>query len=134
MDGADREAIGGEEDLNRFIDIIDRPITEGQRIGLAEAGLIRYFKPKYNEIFKESFPAADQKVLSECYQLDFSALIVEIDTSELGFSLYSDNAVASHHHMAKFDLIDPSVRRSFFTFVDAEGSISKMPDVIVPSR
>jgi hypothetical protein len=134
MDGVDKKATRDESDLKRFFSIIDNPLTEHQQICLIEAGLIRYFAPLYNEIYKESFPATDQKILSSCYALDFSGLIVEIDTEELGMELYSQSVARSGHHIAKFDLVDPQVRRSFFTFVSKDGEPIDFPDVIAPSR
>lgn len=133
FDGIDKKAIRDERDTERFYSILDNPLSERQQICLAEAGLIRYFQPKYNEIYKTSFPAADQKVLDECYQLDFSALVVEIDTTELTFELYSTRVASDLHHIAQFDLVDPRVRRSF-TFISKEGKTFSMPDVIAPSR
>jgi hypothetical protein len=134
MDGMDKKAIRDETDSKRFPSILDTPLTEHQQICLVEAGLIRYFTPPYNEIYKDSFPAADQKILSTCYALDFSALIVEINTEELGMELYSQKVPVAGHHIAKFDLVDPKVRRSFFTFVTRDGKLVDFPDVIPPSR
>ncbi len=133
MDGTAKKAIAGEQDSMRFSSILDNPLTEHQQICLAEAALIRYFRPRFNEIYRDSFPSADQKILNECFQLDFSALIVEINTEELRCRLYSDDATINHHHIAKFDLVDPTKRRSFFTFIASEGA-STNPDVIQLSR
>lgn len=134
MDGIDKSAIRDETDSKRFTSILDNPLSEHQQICLVEAGLIRYFTPAYNQIYKDSFPAADQKILSSCYNLDFSALIVEIDTEELRMQLFSERVAPSEHHIAKFDLVDPEVRRSFFTFVSKDGRHIDFPDVIPPSR
>lgn len=134
IDGITRAASGGEQDSKRFISIVDNPLSKHQQICLAEAGLIRYFQPKYNDIYKESFPASDQKILSACYDLDFSALITEIDTEDLGLLLYSPRVRPAWHHIAKFDLVDSSVRRSFFTLVDRSGKVAEQPNVIAPSR
>lgn len=134
IDGIDKTAIRDESDALRFISIMDNPLTEHQQICLAEAGLIRYFQPEYNEIYKSSFPADDQKILHDCYKYDFSGLITEIDTEDLHVSLYSTTVSPSYHHIAQFDLIDPKKRRSFFTMVDREGNVAEMPDVIAPSR
>lgn len=133
-DGTEKNAIRDESDSKRFFSILDNPLTEHQQICLVEAGLIRYFAPPYNEIYKDSFPATDQKILSSCYALDFSALIVEIDVEELGMELYSEKVAASGHHIAKFDLVDPKVRRSFFTFLTKDGQPIDFPDVIPPTR
>lgn len=114
--------------------VVDNPLSEHQQICLAEVGLIRYFQPPYNEIYKETFPASDQKILDDCYKIDFSGLIVEIDTSELQLLLHSSTASAAEHHLAQFDLNDPTVRRSFFTFVDEKGIAVSTLGVIPPSR
>lgn len=134
MDGTDKKAIRDEADAKRFPSILDNPLTEHQKISLAEAGLIRFFNPPYNEIYKDSFPASDQKVLAGCYAVDFSGLIVEIDTSELGMELFSEKVAAADHHLAKFDLVDPTQRRSFFTFLSKDGKPIDFPDVIPPTR
>ena len=131
MDGANKTAIRDERDDSRFDSILDNPLSKHQQICLAEAGLIRYFAPEYNEIYKASFPALDQKILAECQMLDFSGLIVEIDTAGVGLSLRSPAVPTDMHHIAKFDLIDPKDRQSFFTFGD--GAV-KMDGVIEPSR
>ncbi len=120
IDGAAKEAIRDETDAARFPRILDNPLTEKQQICLVEAGLIRYFNPQYNEVYKNSFPSEDQKILAECYALDFSALVVEIDTTELRMELFSHSVAASDHHIAEFDLVDPERRRSFFTFVNED--------------
>lgn len=134
MDGTDKNAIRDESDSARFTSILDNPLSEYQQICLVEAGLIRYFTPPYNEIYKASFPAADQKILSSCYELDFSALIVEINTEELRMQLFSKQVAADGHHIAKFDLVDPKMRRSFFTFLNKDGQPVDFPGVIPPSR
>jgi hypothetical protein len=134
MDGIDKTAIRDESDSKRFMSIIDHPLSEHQQICLVEAGLIRYFKPPYNEIYKHTFPAADQKILSSCYDLDFSGLIVEIDTEELRMQLFSKTVPPSEHHIAQFDLVDPQIRRSFFTLSTREGGHIDFPDVISPTR
>lgn len=130
FDGTDRKAIRGESDSQRFRSVLENPLTEHQRICLAEACLIRWFQPEYNKIYKSTFPASSQKILDECYQLDFSAIVTEIDTEELGVLLYSSSVAAGTHHIAKFDLVDPETRRSFFTLVGRDGRVLEMPGVV----
>lgn len=132
FDGTATDAISDETDSRRFISILDNPLTDEQQICLAEAGLIRYFQPKYNEIYKRSFPKNDQKILNSCYEVDFCGLIVEIDTSEVGYYLFSQGRAPAVHHTAQFDLFDTEVRRSFFTFGSGENAFT-MPGVISPS-
>lgn len=123
-----------DEDSARFYSIIENPLSDHQQICLVEAALIRYFGPKYNVIYRDSFPSRSHKILAECYCLDFSALIVEIDTEELYFSLYSDHAVASQHHISQIDLVADEERQSFFCFSDGKGKDFEMPNVIKGAR
>lgn len=134
FDGRAKSPIKGERDEARFVSILENPLTQHQQICLAEAGLIRYFQPEYNEIYKESFPASDLKILSECYSLDFSALAVEINTEELRFNLYSKRVRAKNHHIANFDLINPSERLSFFSLEGQSENTAFRADIIPPSR
>lgn len=122
MDGLNNDAeIKGEEDLDRLADINSRPLSIREQISLAEAGLIKYFQPHYNEVYKEKFPNESQKLLKNCYNLDISALSVEIDTTEIESRLYSQNAPPKNHHIIKIDLHDTSKRRSFFDFSPKSG-------------
>ncbi|WP_231942751.1 hypothetical protein [Cupriavidus taiwanensis] len=134
FDGMAKNPIKGEVDEKRFISIQNNPLTKHQQICLIEAGLIRYFQPEYNKIYKESFPASDQGILSACYELDFSALAVEINTDELDFSLYSKTVRAKQHHIAQFDLINPRERLSFFLLENENAGPVIRADVISPSR
>lgn len=123
-----------DEDSAHFYSIVENPLSDYQQICLVEAGLIRYFGPKYNEIYKNSFPSRSHKILAECYYLDFSALVVEIDTEELYFSLYSDHATPSQHHICQVDLVADEDRQGFFYFSDGKGKGFEMPDVIKGAR
>jgi hypothetical protein len=88
--------------------------NEAERTTLYEASLIRYFQPPFNKTFKDSFPSTNLKVLADCYDKDFSALVAEISIDELPFVLFSDAAAHRSNHIAKFDLHDDPARRVFF--------------------
>lgn len=88
--------------------------NEQERITLYEASLIRYFSPEYNIEFKNSFPSTNLKVLQDCYEKDFSAVVAEIYIDELPFRLRSDRVAPAHYHIAKHDLHKESDRRIFF--------------------
>jgi len=130
MDGKAKDAISDYRDMNRFRNIRANHLTEHQQICLAEAGLIRYFQPKYNVIYKDNFPDGKHKILESCYDLDFSGLIVEIDTEDLHFGLWSSEIPPQEHHIAKVDLVDPNTRWGFFHFLNDDGSASSLPNVI----
>lgn len=88
---------------------------EAERTTLYEAALIRYFQPHFNTVFKNSFPSTNLKVLADCYDKDFAAVIAEISIDELPWTLFSDAAPHRLNHIAKFDLHDDKARRMFFT-------------------
>lgn len=88
--------------------------SEHERITLYEASLIRYFLPSYNKEFKNSFPSTNLKILQDCYEKDFSAVIAEICIDELPFKLYSDFVEPTNYHIVKHDLHDDVRRRAFF--------------------
>lgn len=130
MDGSAKEAINDKRDDARFISILDNPLRLHQQICLVEAALIRYFQPRYNKIYKTKFPSPKLKVLAECYKYDFSALMVEINTDELNFSLFSDVVEPKTHHISNIDLVDHENRVSFFHYVDDSGRYIKTTQAI----
>ena len=78
-------------------------ISEKQKINFTEAALIRYYQPKYNIEFKDSFPSSKHKSYSECYSLDIKALTVEIDTSENSRKIYTEKSGRKEHHIKMFE-------------------------------
>lgn len=88
--------------------------SEAERVALYEASLIRHFQPPFNKEFKDSFPSTNLKVLADCYDKDFSALISEICIDELPFKMLSDAVAPSQYHTAKFDLHEDEARQVFF--------------------
>ena len=89
--------------------------NEAERTTLYEASLIRYFQPPFNKEFKNSFPSTNMKLLADCYEKDFSALVAEISIDDLPFRLYSAAAPRKADHLAKYDLHNDEARRVFFT-------------------
>jgi len=126
MDGRAIGAIADESNERRLMGAIRNPPEKKQKIAMVEAGLIRYFQPFYNEVFKTKFPSTKHKTLSSCKKLDVSALVVELDTSDLGFTLCSPTIKANDHHLANYDLVNLESRLSFF---DTTGA-AKFPGVI----
>ena len=130
MRGRVDNVVSDYRDMDIFRSILDNHLSEREQICLAEAGLIRYFQPRYNAIYKENFPSEKHKILESCYDLDFSALIVEVDTDEFRFRLFSPTVKPSYHHTCQIDLLDPEKRWGFFHFEHRDGTFSKMPEVI----
>ncbi|MBT0024075.1 hypothetical protein J4H29_05000 [Vibrio alginolyticus] len=132
MDSRAENVITGHHDYARFKSILETPLTKHQQVCLTEAALIRYFQPKYNQIYKDNFPSKKHKILASCYNLDFSGLIVEINTDELGFALFSSTVRPSGHHICNIDILDPNKRLGFFHYSRGDGSLFEMPNVIRP--
>lgn len=89
--------------------------NENERITLYEASLIRYFQPKFNKEFKDSFPSTNMKVLADCYERDFSAIIVEICFDKFPYYLVSDQIASKDNHLVRHDLHTDANRKAFFS-------------------
>ncbi|AWZ00016.1 hypothetical protein RHODOSMS8_00462 [Rhodobiaceae bacterium] len=89
--------------------------SEQERISIYEASLIRYFEPKFNLEFKNSFPSTRLKILQDCYEKDFASVIAEICIDELPFRLCSEKIEPKFYHTAVFDLHKESDRKVFFS-------------------
>ncbi len=88
--------------------------SEQERIALYEAALIRYFSPSFNKVFKNSFPSTNLKILQDCYEKDFAAVVAEICIDELPFKLFSESIEAKNYHIAKHNLHKDEDRKIFF--------------------
>jgi len=87
-------------------------ISEKQKINFTEAALIKYFQPKYNIEFKDSFPSTKHKSYSECYNLDVKALAIELDTSENTRKIFTEKTERTHHHLKMFEFNSDEDRMS----------------------
>ena len=130
MDGCAKSTISDYRDIDRFRNILKNPLTKYQQVCLIEAGLIRYFQPKYNKIYKDSFPSEKHKILEDCYSLDFSALILSIEADKLGFTIYSEERESQYTHYCNIELTNPEERFGFFHFTNENGTITKVSNVI----
>ena len=92
-----------EEKAEHFFKNQGFSISEKQKINFTEAALIRYFQPKYNIEFKDSFPSTKHKSYSECYNLDIKALTVEVDTSENVRKIYTEKSGRKQQHIKMFE-------------------------------
>lgn len=126
MDGRAKSADNSEKNETRLMNAIRNPPDKKQKIGMIEAGLIRYFQPLYNEKFKIKFPSTKHKVLKACINLDVTGLVIEIDTSDLICQLFSPTISPNEHHIAKINLTNPRNRLSFFHI----SGVDELPGVI----
>lgn len=133
FDGISKDAIKGKRDKERFISIKENPLTLKQQVGLVEASLIRYFQPEYNDKFKLKFPSPKVKLLKKCFELDFSGLVIEINSEDLRFELFSAIREPKMHHISNVDIISDKSRASFFYITGSSGEMVKFNDIIEPS-
>lgn len=125
-----------EEHRSRVIEIIDNPnFKESEAISIAEAGLIRYFQPRYNETFKNAFPGPQYKMLETLRKLDLLGLIVELQGFDIPVSLGSEKVKSWIYHEAKYYVhLDGPDRTSDWTMRDwLEPNDMKSPAVPMPS-
>lgn len=114
MDGSAVAEVDDDEDTAHVTEMMQSPPTSEQVVNIMEAAMIRYFRPTYNKMFVNRFPARSQKILQSCYNLDFSSLVVEVGTSSLGVRMASETVAADYSHLATFNLHVADQRRSFF--------------------
>ncbi len=112
---ADRDPV---EDMRKTEKLLNIKIETS----LTEAGLIRYFRPKYNEKYKNNFPSAGHSITESLYEVDFLALVVELNTGDIKVRLFSEHRPPGYHHIASFDLHDPDERKSFFNMLESSSS------------
>ena len=115
FDGRDK-SLSLEADRNIIADIRDnrKKLSRKLQISLAEAGLIKYFQPAYNKLYKQTFPSHSQRILRELYRSDMGALTVELNTEDLNVRTFSGARGCGLHHIANYDLFDITRRASFF--------------------
>lgn len=108
-----RDTASGKDRIRQGLDKLFNT-TEEERVSLYEAALIRYFYPDFNKEFKDSFPSTNLKILRDCYDKDFSAVVAEICIDDLPYTLWSETVEPKHYHIAKHDLHKEEDRRMFF--------------------
>lgn len=89
--------------------------TDKEKVSLFEASMIRYFSPKFNREFKNSFPSTNLTILNECYDKDFAMLSTEINFDRMPFKIGSEKVESSYTHAVYNDLHKGTDRRSFFS-------------------
>lgn len=117
MDGTEEHCeMTTEQDDAHIAEVLWNDITEQQKVNFTEAALIRYFQPKYNAIYKETFPNPAHKTYSQCYDIDLNAVTVELPTEDLRFRFWSDVVEPDWTHFCTFPLHSREERRFMFEF------------------
>ncbi len=103
--------------ISNMMGIQSAKLPGNEMTTLAEGCLIRYFRPPFNERYKETFPAAEHSSYKLPYKLDANSVGFELETMQLGARFCSDAVVPNWVHTTLYALSDPSVRRAFLDFL-----------------
>lgn len=87
-----------------------------QQIAVAEAALIKYFQPKYNDHHKKTFPTKRNPSYNELYKMDFNSVTIEVDTTKIETMphFFTEEVKSSQIHSQSFFLPTESDRRKLF--------------------
>ncbi|MFV8830517.1 YecA family protein [Alkalihalobacterium sp. APHAB7] len=116
MDGRNDFQVTEEEDLQHFKKVLSAPplFVDNQIINITEAALINYFKPKYNDKFKNNFPDVTHKGYKFYYNYDYNAITVELDPSCVNIEIHSKHTGYSQFSPVKYLLNSEEKRKSMF--------------------
>ncbi|MGY5237992.1 SEC-C metal-binding domain-containing protein [Clostridium tertium] len=117
MNGAIENCMTSEkEDLEHFRKVLSAPplLIDNQIINITEAALINYFKPRYNEIFKNNFPDINHKGYKFYYDYDYNSVCVELDPSCINIEIFSKHIEYSQFDPIIYQLNSEEDRKSMF--------------------
>lgn len=123
MDGISKQYEKSEEEDIAHLEAITRnPPLElsNQIINVTEAALINYFKPEYNEKFKDNFPDIAHKGYKEYYDLDYNAISVELDPDAISVNFFSQEKRYMQYRSIKYPLYSEEIRKSMFDIFSKE--------------
>ncbi len=100
-----------EEDDEHVAKVFSRVNESGfasrEAVAIAEAGMIAYFRPIYNEKFKDNYPDPRHVHISTCYDLELSNVVVELQGQDIDACYYSSDVPRpSSIHFMKYPLYD----------------------------
>lgn len=104
----------GETEEARFRSIQKYPLSEYEKICLAEAGLIHYFRPAWQQKGDDALPHPGQTVFKACETLDMAGLVLELSTVRSHFRLFTPYSALLPHHMTMISLSEHDERKIFF--------------------
>jgi|GEM_PF-3185541 len=93
-------------------------VTAGQEITIFEASLIKFFQPKLNTEYKETFPSPDFSSYDEIYNTDFDYSGLTLDTRPVCVRVFS-KIVTEHKylHHQHFPLTTKCDKKTLFEYL-----------------
>lgn len=107
------------EDLVHMQKVITAEQRNNQIINITEAALIHYFKPEYNDKFKNNFPLITHGGYKDYYDLDYNALLVELDQNTINGKIYSKYREYDFFPRIEYTLQPENIRKSMFDIFSA---------------
>lgn len=101
--------------MNKFI---NNELNEKEIINFTEASLIKYFKPKYNVMYKDIFPSLDHKSYKEAIELDINSVAFEMDTDCINLKLFTDTVKPNFVNLVSYTLKSQENRKNLFDLFD----------------
>jgi len=101
--------------LTKFI---NNELSEKQVINFTEAALIKYFKPKYNIEYKDTFPKPSHTSYKECYDLGVNSVAIELNTKCIKTRFYTELMERDYIHLGSFTMEGRDQRISMFDICD----------------
>lgn len=116
MDGRKGFQVTDKEDKEHFHKVLSAPplYLDSQIINVTEAAIINYFKPKYNENFKNNFPDVGHKGYKFYYDYDYNAITVELDPSCVNIKIHTEHTGYSQFSPIEYLLNSEEKRKSMF--------------------
>lgn len=111
----DNEVEGVSKMMSKFM---KNELSEKEIINFTEASLIKYFRPKYNIMFKDIFPSLDHKSYQECIELDVNSVSFQLDTDCINTKPFTEHIKPSFLNMASFTLKSKEKRKNLFDIID----------------
>lgn len=102
------------KEYKRFQSFVNLKLSSDQCTNIIEAALIRYFEPKYNEVFKDNFPNEKHKSYSESFKADLNAVVIEVNTEESFRYLYTKTRKRKIDHIVIYHLRKEEERVKMF--------------------
>lgn len=124
----EKSSVEDDEHIDLVVKAVEiGSFREKEAVSLAEAGLIRFFQPQYNDRMKYSFPARKQVPLESIRRLDFHGLVVELQSYAVDALYGSDVQKHSWIHFAGF-VIHQDDERAGTIILAATDALPGMPE------
>ena len=103
------------ENINPSNILSSKPLTREETIDIAESGLINYFKPEYNEKFKNGFFPSDKlKTHKKLFTNSYYSVLMELDFSNYSMRFKGKNLLNSQDNFLQGMWLKEANGKSFF--------------------